>query len=52
MMNFLPVMGEYASYIWASYAIAAVILVGMLVQTTLSHKTKKAEAERLKPKRD
>jgi len=50
-MDFLPNMGEYASYIWGSYAAAAIILIGMAVITVMSHKRKKAEAARLKPKR-
>lgn len=43
-------MGGYAAFVWPSYALAIVGLVGVLVLSRRSVATRQAELERLRPR--
>ena len=36
-------MGGYAAFVWPAYAVAAVVLIGLLVQTLRSLRAREAE---------
>ncbi|MDX1580658.1 MAG: heme exporter protein CcmD [Alphaproteobacteria bacterium] len=40
-------MGPFAVYIWSSYAVAAAVLIGLLVQTALKVRADQAKVDRL-----
>lgn len=44
-------MGQYAAYIVPSYALTALVFVGVAVQTWLAHRRWRREVERLEDRR-
>lgn len=40
-------MGPFAVYIWGSYAVAGIVLVGLLLQTALRVRADQARVDRL-----
>jgi heme exporter protein D len=45
-------MGGYAVYLWPAYAIAAVVMIGLLVQTLASLRARERELASLGEKAD
>ncbi|MCR9070569.1 MAG: heme exporter protein CcmD [Alphaproteobacteria bacterium] len=41
-------MGGYAVYVWPSYAVAAIILIGLLISSWSGARRQEAEVERLR----
>ena len=41
-------MGGYAFYVWPSYAVAAIILIGLLISSWTGARRQEAEVERLR----
>ena len=48
----MPDLGEYANFIWASYAAALLILGGMAVMSIRAHKKSRDAVEAARPKRN
>lgn len=41
-------MGGYAAYVWPSYGVAAIILIGLLISSWTAARSREAEVERLR----
>ena len=50
MSEFLA-MGGYARFVWSAYAVAAVLLVGLLVLSLRQYRARQRELDRLQGKR-
>jgi heme exporter protein D len=44
-------MGGYARYVWPAFAVTALVLVGLLVQSLAAYRARRRELERLQPQR-
>ena len=51
-MHFTLEVGRYGPYIWPAYGVTAVVLGGLIIQTLVSARRWKAEAERLQAEAD
>ena len=51
LLAVLPDMGGYGAYVWPAFAIAAVVLIGLLVQSLVSARRNEAEAATLRAER-
>lgn len=40
-------MGGYAGFVWSAYAVAAIVMIGLLVQTVRSLRARAAELDSL-----
>lgn len=47
MHTFLPDMGQYAAYIWASYGLAAALIIGLLFSSLQGLRQAQAALNRL-----
>jgi heme exporter protein D len=46
-----PDMGGYGAYVWPAFAIAALVLIGLLMQSLVSARRNEAEAAALRAER-
>jgi heme exporter protein D len=44
-------MGGYARYVWPAFAVAALVLIGLLLQSLRAYRARQAELDRLQRRR-
>jgi heme exporter protein D len=45
-------MGGYARYVWPAYAITALVMIGLLLQTMRAYRARQRELDRLQAARE
>lgn len=51
LLAVIPDMAGYGAYVWPAFALAAVVLIGLLVQSLVSARRNEAEAATLRAER-